>query len=221
MAVCEMEMTTKQGELHKVLARLGWTQSELAHRSNIHRSTIDNIISLAKHPTKKEADAIQMALGLAGEYLDVFELWSATFAVPMTGHEREYPPEVQLESLWNHPEAMQLAAPEYENEGLAEAMETVLSRLPKRAYEVLKRRFWKGESRKRIGDVLGVTYSRVRKIESNAFHILKHPAWVRKLGAYMPRHLKPRTFVARHDRNIYSNSYNARRPLKAHRRDED
>jgi DNA-directed RNA polymerase sigma subunit (sigma70/sigma32) len=116
---------------------------------------------------------------------------------------------VQLESLWDHPEAMQLAAPEYENQGLEQAVETVLSRLPKRTYEVLKLRFWKGESRKRIGNVFGVTRDRVRQIESHAFRTLRHPMWVRKLGAYTPRHLKSRTFVARHDGSTYYENYNA------------
>jgi hypothetical protein len=86
---------------------------------------------------------------------------------------------------------MQLAAPECENKGLEEALETVLSGLSKRTYEVLKQRFWKGESRTRIGDMLGLTRERVRQIESHAFSTLKRPAWVRKLGAYVPRHLKP------------------------------
>jgi len=229
MAALEMKMTAitsgNNDALSKVLIRLGWTQSELAHSSNISLSTIADIISLAKQPTEKEADAIQMALGHAGEYLDVFELWPATIAMPMTGREREYSSEVQLESLWNHPEAMQLAAPEFENEGLEEAVETVLSRLSKRTYEVLKRRFWKGEDRKQIGDVLGVTNERVRQIESHAFRTLRRPTWFKKLGAYTPRHLKSRTFVARNDGSIdFKGSY-AHRPLKAHRnfviRDED
>ena len=221
MAALKMKMTAimsgNNDALTKALLRLGWTQSELAHSSNISLSTIADIISFAKHPTEKEADAIQMALGHAGEYLDVFELWPATIAMPMTGHKREYSSEVQLESLWNHPEAMQLAAPEFENEGLEEAVETVLSRLSKRTYEVLKYRFWKGESRKRIGNVLGLSHDRVRQIESHAFRTLRRPTWFKKLGAYTPRHLKSRTFVARHDGSINFNNSSAHRPFKAHR----
>ena len=177
--------------LDKALARLGWTQSDLARRSKINIYIIDDIINLGKPPTEQEANAIQRALGEAGEYLDVLEHWSATFAMPNCGHEEQPCLNIRFESLWNHAEAMQVAAPECENEGLEEAVETVLSRLSKRTYEVLKQRFWKGESRTRIGDMLGVTRNRVRQIESRAFHTLKHPAWVRKLGAYMPRHLKP------------------------------
>jgi len=221
MAALKMKRTAitsgNNDALSKALIRLGWTQSELAHSSNISLSTMADIISLEKQPTEKEANAMQMALGHAGEYWDVFELWPATIAMPMTGHEREYSSEMQLENLWDHAEAMQLAAPELENEGLAEAVETVLSRLSKRTYEVLKRRFWKGESHKRIGHVLGVTRERVRQIESHAFRTLRRPTWFKKLGAYTPRHLKSRTFVARHDGSIIFNSSFARRPLKGHR----
>jgi hypothetical protein len=78
----------------------------------------------------------------------------------------------------------------------------VLSGLPKRTYEVLKHRYWKDESHERIGDVLGVTRARVQQIESHAFRTLKHHTWIRKLGAYMPRHLKSKTFVIRNDGSI-------------------
>jgi RNA polymerase sigma factor (sigma-70 family) len=171
--------------------RLGWTRSDLARRSKISVNIIGDIINLKKPPTEPEANAIQRALGKAGEYIDVLEFWSATFAIPKDSDGKQPRLDIRFESLWDHAEAMQLAVPEPENEGLEEAVELMLSKLSKRTYEVLKRRFWKGENRTRIGDVLGVTRDRVRQIESRAFNTLKDPAWTRKLGAYMPRHLKP------------------------------
>jgi hypothetical protein len=55
-ALLEMKMATMPGgnndALKKALTQLGWTQSDLAHRSNINLSTIADIINLANHPTK-------------------------------------------------------------------------------------------------------------------------------------------------------------------------
>jgi transcriptional regulator with XRE-family HTH domain len=198
-----MKMTpltsSNQDALKNALARLNWTQSDLARRSRINASIISGIINRAKQPSEREANAIQRALGEAGEYLDVLELWSETFAPPKCGEWKQPSPEMNFETLWDHAEARELAAPEYEYEGLEEAVERVLSNLSERTYEVLKRRFWEGESRKRVGNVLGVTNNRVLQIESDALRTLKHPTWVRKLGVYMPRHLKPGAFVIRHD----------------------
>jgi RNA polymerase sigma factor (sigma-70 family) len=193
-APLEMKMaaitSTDNDALNKALIRLGWTQSDLARRSKISINIISDIINLEKPPTKQEANAMQRAFAKAGEYIDVLEHWSATFAIPESGDGGRPCLNIRFESLWDHAEAMQLAAPERDNEGLEEAVEMVLSRLSNRAYEVLKRRFWKGESLTQVGNVIGVSRHRVRQIESHAFQTLKHPAWVRKLGAYMPRHLK-------------------------------
>jgi RNA polymerase sigma factor (sigma-70 family) len=193
-APLEMQKATitsgKNGVLDKALKQLGWKPSDLARRSKISINVIKGIIHLEKIPTEQEANAIQRALGKGGQYIDVLELWSVTFAMPKCRQMKRPCLETCFESLWDHAEAMQLSAPERENEGMEEAVEMVLSKLPKRTYEILKRRFWIGESRYHIGDVLGVTHQRVRQIESRAFERLKHPAWTQKLGAYMPRHLK-------------------------------
>jgi RNA polymerase sigma factor (sigma-70 family) len=188
--------------LKKALKRLGWTQLDLARRSKISINITSDIINLGKLPTEMEANIIQMALGEAGEYLDVLELWPATFTMPTPGHERYNHSKQRSESLWDHSEAMQRPAPEYENEGLEEAMEMVLSRLSKRTYEVLKHRYWRCQTYEQIGDVLGVNRRMAQQIESHAFRLLKHHAWVRKLGPYMPRYLKRGAFVIRNDGSI-------------------
>jgi len=201
--------------LNKALIRIGWTQSGLARRSKVNINTIVDIINFQKLPTEQEANAIQRALGQAGEYIDVLELWPATFAIPKSSDEKQPDMNIWFESLWDHAEAMQLATPELENEGLEEAVEMVLSKLSNRAYEVLKLRFWKGESLTRIGDVIGVSRDRVRQIESRAFQKLKHPAWFRKLGAYMPRHLKQESSLQpRRQRHLFIYDANCR-PKKA------
>ncbi len=133
------------------------------------------------------ANAIQRAFGDAGEYLDVLEFWSTDFVKRNTGNGLVTPNEMQWESLWGHPEALQLPAPENDDAELEETLKTVLSELPKRAHEVLKRLFWNGESHQRIGEGIGLSRSRVRSIELNALRLLRQPAWTRKLAIHNPR----------------------------------
>ncbi len=200
-AFLEMKMTPitrgNLDALDKALMRLSWTQSDLGRRSKISIKIIGEIINQGKFPTEREANAIQKALGKAGEYLDVLELWPATFALLECSVRPQLSPGIKFEDLWDHAEALQLAVPEHEDKGLEEAVETVMSSLSKRAYEVLRRRFWEGESRKRVGNVLRVTQNRVLQIESCAIRTLKHPTLVQKLGIYLPRHIKPGAFVIR------------------------
>jgi RNA polymerase sigma factor (sigma-70 family) len=197
--------------LDQALARLGWTRSELARRSKVGMNMIGDIINFGRPPTEEEANAIQRALGEAGEYLDVLELWSATFTIPKCSAGEQSCLNIRFESLWDHAEAMQLAAPEGENEGMEEAVEKVLSRLSKRTYEVLKRHFWKGESPAQIGDVLGLSHERVRQIESHAFRTLRRPTWFKKLGPYTPRHLKPEPSLHPRQRKHLFENYDASR----------
>ena len=211
----------KSGRLDKVLKQLGWTQSELARRSNMCLSTVEDIINLAKYPTEEEANTIQIALGEAGEYLDVLELWSATFAPQLEIGGLEHPSEVQLESLWNHPEVMRLPAPEYGDSGLDTVLETTMARLPKRMHEVLKRRFWKGETLQRIGEGMGVTRARAQQMVSNGLRKLKDPTWARQLAAYMPRHLKSSTSIIGPGNGIYFNGSANRCALKGRRNNRD
>jgi hypothetical protein len=181
------------GGLGHLLARLGWSSLELSRRSNVRLDALNEIISLAKYPTERVANSIQRALGDAGEYLDVLELWPMAFVKLREGKRLAASSIMQWESL-SSPEVMQLPVPENKVSGLEEEIEAVMSRLPKRANEVLKRRFWNRESHQRIGRDFGVTRTRVRQIESYGLWLLTQPACIRKLARYKPRQSKSRIF---------------------------
>jgi RNA polymerase sigma factor (sigma-70 family) len=178
------------GELHRILNRLEWTPSILAHHSNIPKNTIVGVINLEIIPTAKEANAIQTALGNAGEFLDVLELWPNAFAAPRRGSGAGSQPEAQWESLWEHPQAMELPIAEKESSELEQAVELALARLPKRAHEILRRRFWNGESLQQIGNGIGVTNRRVRQIQLRGLRLLANPTSIRKLAPYLPRRVR-------------------------------
>lgn len=176
----------KHGELYAILQRIGWTQSELARQTDLRIGTIGDIINLVKRPTVEQADAIQKAVGTAGEYLDVLSEWPETFAGLKRGYKLEQTAEVEMENLLGCREAMMLPAPEPTLEDavhLEDAMESAMSDLTTQQKFVLKHRFWKDETLEEVGSKLGRTRGRVRQIEAKALRMLRHPKRLQKLEA--------------------------------------
>ena len=176
----------KHGELYAILQRIGWTQSELARQTDLRIGTIGDIINLVKRPTVEQADAIQKAVGTAGEYLDVLSEWPETFEGLKRGYKLEQTAEVEMENLLDCREAMMLPAPEPTLEDavhLEDAMESAMSDLTKQQKFVLKHRFWKDETLEEVGNKLGRTEDRVRQIEAKALRMLRHPKRLQKLEA--------------------------------------
>lgn len=174
----------KHGELYAILKRIGWTQSELARKTDLGKGTIGDIINLVKRPTVEQADAIQKAVGTAGEYLDVLSEWPETFEGLKRGYKREQTAEVPMERLLDHPEVLQLAAPEYEDNGLEHRMETIIGELPNQQQVVLRERFWNDKTLEDTGKnkQLGLTRDRVRQIEAAALRKLRHPERIKRLA---------------------------------------
>ena len=173
----------KHGELYAILQRIGWTQSELARQTDLRIGTIGDIINLVKRPTVEQADAIQKAVGTAGEYLDVLSEWPETFEGLKRGYKREQTAEVEIDRLLDHPEVLQIAAPEYEDNNLEECMESVMSEMPKQTQIVLRERFWNSKTLEETGKKLKRTKDRVRQIEAKALRMLRHPTRLQKLQA--------------------------------------
>ena len=181
----------KHGELYAIIQRIGWTQCELARQTDMSASQIGDIINLVKRPTVKQADAIQKAVGAAGEYLDVLAEWPETFEGLKRGYKREQTAEVELENLIGNREAMMLPAPETEDTSeLDSALETVMADLTQRERDVLKDRFWNDLTLKQTGEKYRVGGQRIRGIEADALRRLRHPKRIRKLTPHMARGLE-------------------------------
>ena len=69
----------KHGALHSALRKLGWSQSELARRTEIHPCEIGKMCNLLRRPTVDQANRIQSVLAGAGVYIDPTEAWPETF----------------------------------------------------------------------------------------------------------------------------------------------
>jgi RNA polymerase sigma factor (sigma-70 family) len=172
-----------------ILLRVGWASSDLALRTGINISVVDNIVSLSRRPTSEEANAIQIALGEAGEYWDALELRSCYLCNrKMKDRKRLHGPHIV--SLNDHPEVLQIPSPEAEVSKIEQAFEMAMSRLPYRTREVLIRRFWKNESYRQIGLELGVTRSRVYQMELCGLEILSRQILFGSLVAFIPHALR-------------------------------
>lgn len=163
----------KHGELYAILQRLGWTQSELARRAGIQNSAVGCIINLVKRPTVKQADAIQEALGTAGEWLDVLAEWPETFEGLGRGYRREQTQEIPMERLIDHPEVLQLAAPESEDDGLLERMDAAIGELTPRQQALLTELYVNGKTLKKAGRAIGVSRERARQIQSKVLRRIR------------------------------------------------
>jgi RNA polymerase sigma factor (sigma-70 family) len=178
----------KHGELYAVLNRLGWTQAELARRSGTSQGIVGEIINLNRRPTQKNADAIQKALGEAGEYFDVLEQWPETFEGIRPGTRKEETMEVPMECLIGCREAMMLAAPEQRpDNGLEVAMDECLASLTEREKRVIEARFYEERTLNDVADELGFRKNdgeSVRQIEVKALRKLRHPKRIRMLERF-------------------------------------
>ncbi len=171
----------KHGELYAMLQRVGWKQSDLARNSGLSENRIGEIINLQRRPIQKEADAIQRALGTVGEYLDVLSEWPETFVGLKRGYRREQTIDVPMERLLDHPEALQIAAPEYQDDEIEERVKSVISKLPERNRQILIKRFWENKKLEEISNEIGVGKQQVHNLEKRSIRMLMHPARARKL----------------------------------------
>jgi DNA-directed RNA polymerase sigma subunit (sigma70/sigma32) len=171
----------KHGELYAMLQRVGWKQSDLARNSGLSENRIGEIINLQRRPIQKEADAIQRALGTVGEYLDVLSEWPETFVGLKRGYRREQTIDVPMERLLDHPEALQIAAPEYQDDEIEERVKLVISKLPERNRQILIKRFWENKKLEEISNEIGVGKQQVHNLEKRSIRMLMHPARARKL----------------------------------------
>ena len=180
----------KHGELYAVLNRLGWTQAELARRCGLDPGRVGEVININKRPSQKTADAIQKALGEAGEYFDVLEQWPETFEGIRPGTRKEetmeVPMEVPMECLIGCREAMMLPAPtERQEDGLAAAMDAAMEDLTDREKRVLEARFFESMTLEDVAKEFGlVSRGRIRQIEAKALRKLRHPERIKHVERF-------------------------------------
>lgn len=166
----------KQGDLWAILRKLGWTNKKLAEKCGLNQTTIGKVINLQSRPTQKVADAIQRALGEAGEYFDVLAVWPETFKGLGRGFRIEKTQEVPLDRLIDHPEILELPAPEPDQtEEVDLALEDAIKRLgDDRRHALLKMYYLEGMSSSDIGAKFGITQSRVHSLIAQSIRAIRN-----------------------------------------------
>ena len=172
----------KHGGIYAALQPLGWSQSELSRRTGIDPCRIGKIINLNSRPTVEHANRIQNALGEAGEYLDILAEWPELFQGLAAGFKVEQTQDIPMERLIDHPEAMELPAPDSSNEDERnERLESVIGSLPERLQIVLRERFWNQRVLEDVAGDLGCTREMVRQYEAKALRKLRHPERIKAI----------------------------------------
>ena len=176
----------KHGELYAILNRLGWTQSELARRSGLSPDGIGRILNINKRPSQKTANAIQTALGEAGEYLDVLEEWPESFKGIKQGARKEETMEVPMERLIGCREAMIIVAPnEQDKKKIYEAIDYAMDELSDRERRVIEARYFECVSLADIAKEFGLLSSeRIRQIEAKALRKLRRPKRIENIERF-------------------------------------
>ena len=70
-------------------------------------------------------------------------------------------------------------------EQLRSELEQAINTLPEVEQDTVRRRFWKGETLKRISEGVGVSYQRVRQREVDALRKLRHPRHRKRLEQFL------------------------------------
>lgn len=164
----------KHGNLHALLKKLGWTQSELARRAKIHPSTLGLLINLQQRPTAFLANKLQAAFGEAGEFLDVLLEWPDIFIPLKRGYKIEQTQDVETCQLESCPEAFQLEAPD-DIQALdnAEAIDLVFTSLTPQQHYVIDSYFYDHITGTAIAKNIKVSKERVRQIKEKALRKMR------------------------------------------------
>lgn len=177
----------KHGALFEALQTLGWTQTKLGLESGLRPTAIADVINFKRRPTAKQANAIQLALGKQGIFIDVLEEWPESFR-GLRSNSIVQVKQINTERFIDHPEVYQIPC-STDNKYLMiddETLEEVLSDLDKRERWIIEQRFLAPNHRKntldRLGKKLKISHSRVRQIEGKAIRKLRHPTRKKKIA---------------------------------------
>ena len=168
----------RQGDLHQALAKLGWSQAELARRADMTVTAVNGAVTMRRRPGKREAEAMQKAFGDAGVYLDILELWPENFKGFKQSVKLEQTRDIPVERLVCG--AQVRALPAYagaESSDAAEALEKALGGLTERERQVLEACYFE-DGDKSIAELaasFGVCRGRLHQIREKALRKLRHP----------------------------------------------
>jgi len=154
----------RHGDLWTCLRKVGWSQAEMARRAGCSTADLGRIVNLQHRPSQKLADAIQLALGKEGVYLDVLESWPDSF----NGFGHKSP---VIESTADVPEQALMSSrspclTELHRRELAEALDRVKETLTEKE-QIVMECYRDGLTLDETGKVIGRTNARAWEITHN------------------------------------------------------
>jgi RNA polymerase sigma factor (sigma-70 family) len=156
--------------LYQAVAKIGWTQSELARQSGLGAPEVGEIINMKRRPNEREAQAIQMALGKGGVYIDILEVWPESFRGFKQRVVLEQTQDVPVDRLIDYADQHALNEYNFDKDSLEAAMQV----LDQRERAVVERYYLEGKTTQDTGKSLGVSRERVHQLLKRALRKMRH-----------------------------------------------
>ena len=176
----------KHSLIYNALGGLGWSQADLARKSGLSVRVISLITTLQRRPSEQEANAIQLALAVAGKYIDVLEGWPETFKLER-GAKNERTEDIRIETLAGNKEALTI---EYESaddtSDIDAALDGELRSLGGQHEKAIRAVFLEGDTLEVASKKLGVSRSRVQQLTAYGLRILRRPLRIENLIKSLP-----------------------------------
>lgn len=170
----------KHGDLLNVLRKLNWNQAELARRAGVTPGAIGRVINLQCRPSQDLANKIQVAIGEAGVFIDVLEMWPESFRGLAPGFTSEQTADFDLSQLgWSDGLPVAGLSADYDLDKLPQALST----LDERERRVIESRYMDNQTFDQVANKYGVTRERIRQIESKALRLLRKPSRLKLIEA--------------------------------------
>lgn len=172
-------------EVRKRRLELGLTQEQLAIRIGSNKSLLSQIETFKRYPSETEATLLSNILG--SDKTKLFPEWLRE----LRGVRSVVTEHLVTERLLDHPEINYLPGEngieqfedtlrEQEQTQRIEKLREALDTISEKEQRVLKLRYGLEDGKERtlteVGEVLGISGSRIRQIEQKAFRRLKHPS---------------------------------------------
>lgn len=166
----------KHGGLYSALKQLGWSQAELARRTEMHQTRIGEIINLRRRPKQGIAYKIEAAFGEEGICLDILEEWPQEFKGFKKSPTVTQYKEVPLDNL------LQMDEPVSQLISSEDAMDydyihEQISKLPELDQYVFNEFYFKERSQSEVAECMGKctswTMTRFKAAMNKLYHLCK------------------------------------------------
>jgi RNA polymerase primary sigma factor len=180
----------KHGALMTALDRRGWNQAQAARFLGIDNVRFGNWINMRVKPRNLNDETINKLYELTGQ--SPGELWPKEIFTPeflqsprMLRCIRKVP--IHLLAAFGVIPALPAPQPDeiVEQKELSDLIQQIVERLPEQQRDIVRARFFEGETLETIAQRRKVTPERIRQIEKDAIRTLRYPSRNKQLVPYI------------------------------------